>query len=895
MNRWTRFCLTIYRRLARAYPLEVRMLHGEELDRAGEDAVPEVWARYGMAGLVSLLIDITLQLPVRYLAEVRQDVAYALRRFGASPGLPCVAVLSLSIGIGMCCAVLSQSRAFVGSPPGIPEPGSLVATREPVAYPYFERYRDLRQRDFQVAAVITMVPFAVAPAEEHNVKSERVRGHLVSPEYFSTLGLKPLLGRFFSTELEKPGMAPVVVVSERFWRRRLGASRNAVGQTLRLNGRAATIVGVAPEKFLGIWPAVPADVIVPVTCAGALAPELRENALHRADQPIFQVVLRLAPGTRIGVAEAALEIQTRNLDRENGLDSARDRGGKSVRLMPAGTMFLMTPEQRAFLEGFNVVLWALVLTLACANLANLLLARGNARKKEIAIRLSVGASRARLVRQFLVESLLLALAGGLGGVALAYGITRIISSLPMPGPMPLDYDFRPGGGELLLTLAVALASGIWFGLAPALSSARTDIGRALKEGCQAPLRGYRRFGLRNLFVAGQMAASMTLLVVTWYIVSGFWQQSRLDPGFELANLNLFSIDPVRDGYSAENAAALFAALPEELLRVDGVRTVSLADSVPFSNLTAEQPDTRVAAHSGPGGEEMQPVFRLRIGPDYFAAAGVALLGGREFDRRDQSQDATGGERDSPAILNQKAARELFHGENPIGKRLREGNRNYTVVGVTRDVRSGFLVSNPLPTLYLPLTLDWLRNNPGYRATFLLRGTTGRDVLPAVRERLASLHPDVTMFDPRTMKEDLARLNAFVEWDSTIYVILGLFALLLACIGVGGVTLYAVTQRRKEIGIRIALGARNAQIQGLVVKEGLALVMAGSALGFAGAYAIARTLNSNAVLAQVMTGRGDDPLVIVAAPLALASVAMLACYLPARRATAIEPLEALREQ
>jgi hypothetical protein len=193
-------------------------------------------------------MDIALQLPVRYLAEIRQDVAYALRRFGASPGLPCVAVLSLAIGIGMCCAVLSEFRAFVGSPPGIPEPGSLVATQEPVAYPYFERYRDMRQTQFQLAAVVTMVPFAVAPAEDHNVKSERVRGHLVSPEYFSTLGLKPLLGRFFSTELEKPGMAPVVVVSERFWRRRLGARRNSVGETLRLNGRR-TIVGVAPEKF----------------------------------------------------------------------------------------------------------------------------------------------------------------------------------------------------------------------------------------------------------------------------------------------------------------------------------------------------------------------------------------------------------------------------------------------------------------------------------------------------------------------------------------------------------------------------------------------------------------------------------------------------------------------
>jgi predicted permease len=797
----------------------------------------------------------------------------------------------------MCCAVLSELKAFVGSPPGIPDPGALVATREPVAYPYFERYRDMRQAGFQLAAVLTMAPFAVAPAEDRNVRSERVRGHLVSPEYFSTLGVKPLLGRFFSPALEKLGMAPVVVVSERLWRRRFGADSNAVGRTIRLNGRAATIVGVAPQKFLGIWPAIPADVVVPLTCAGALAPELRGDPLHRSDLAMFRVVLRLSPGTSMGAAEASLETATRNFDRENGLDSARDRGGKPVRLMPAGTRFMMTPEQSSFLDGFNFVLWALVLTLACANLANLLLARGNARKKEIAIRLSVGASRTRLVRQFLMETVLLSLAGGAGGVALAYGITHVICSIPMPSPLPMEYDFRPDREALLVTLAIAMAAGVGFGLAPALSSARTDIGRALKEGCQAPLRGYRRIGLRNLFVVCQMAASLMLVVVTWYIASGFWQQSRLDPGFELANLNLFSIDPIRDGYSMEDAAALFATLPEELSHVSGVRTVSLADSVPFSNLAADQPNTRVTAPAGPGGEEQRTVFRMRIGADYFAAAGIVLVGGREFDRRDQGLVAGRVEGGSaiPAILNQKAARELFGDENPIGKRLREGNLTYTVVGLARDVHSGFLVTKPVSTLYLPLTLDWLRNNPGQRATFLVRGTTGREVLGAVRERLASLHAGVTMFDPRTMKEDLERLNAFVQWDSTIYMILGVFALLLACIGVGGVTVYAVTQRRKEIGIRIALGARGRQIQGLVLREGVALVMAGSVIGLGGAYALVRAFANSPVMGQMMAGRSDDPMVIIAAPLALAALAMLACYLPARRATEIDPMAALRTE
>jgi predicted permease len=888
MNLRLSICLTLYRRLASAYPHEFRILYGEDLERLGEDAAPEAWRRYGLSGLVRLLADIAVRLPAEYLTEIRRDVVYALRVLAKAPGFTSVAVLSLAVGIGMCCAVLSESQAIVGPPPGVSDPAALVTfIWSQASYPYFERYRDAHQVVAAATAVLGPVPFAVAFTGDKSARAERFFGHLVSPEYFTALGVTPAAGRVFGPETEKPGMPPVVVVSDRFWRTNLGGDPRAVGRRLRLNGSMATIVGIGPKGFLGVWPQSPADLFVPVTCGALLAPELSGDPLHRSDREIFRVVFRLAHGVTLPAAEAALDAMTRNLDQETGARHDRDRKGRVVWLMPAGTVGYMTPEQHAFVNTFNVVLWALVLSLVCANLASLLLARGSQRRREIAIRLSVGASRPRLVRQFLTESVLLSFAGGLAGIVLAYGMTHVLSSLPLPSQIPLEFNCPPDFHVLAITLAVALAAGMGFGLAPALSSTRADIGVTLKEGAQAPLRGYRRFGSRNLFVVGQMTASLMLLLVTWFVALGFLSTTRMDTGFEIPNLNLVSLDLVRDGYSAERAAALFTNLPDELSRVNGVRAVALTGSALF----AGGGPTRLSAPAGDGkvGQVVQTAFRERVGANYFATLGVPLLGGREFDRRDREQDA-------PAILNQTAARELFGDEDPIGRRIREKELTYTVVGLTRDMRGGFLRPNPVATVFLPLTAEWLGKNSAQRVTVLVRGTAGRDTLAAVRDRMALLHPDLTVFNVHTMREDLDRMNAFVEWQSTIFLILGVFALLLACIGLGGVTAYAVARRRKEIGIRMALGARARQVQGLVLREGTALVVVGSALGVSGAYALARVFSAYSdVLARTFGQRDSNPLLLVGAPLVLAGLAMLACYLPARRATRIDPVSALREE
>ena len=888
MNLRVNICLALYRRLASAYPHEFRVLYGEDLDRLGEDAAPEAWRRYGVPGLVKLLADIAVRLPGEYLAEIRQDVVYALRTLAKAPGFTSVAVLSLGVGIGMCCAVLSECRAIVGPAPGLRDPATLATfIWSQVSYPYFERYRDAHQTVAAAAAVIGPVPFAVAFTGDKSERAERVSGHLVSPEYFTTLGVAPAAGRVFGPETERPGAAPVVVVSDRFWRTHLAADPHAVGRSLRLNGSMATIVGIGPRNFLGIWPQSPADLFVPVTCGVSLAPELSGDPLQRSDREIFRVVFRLAPGVTLPAAEAVLDTMTRNLDREIGTRPDRDRKGRVMRLMPAGTVGYARPEQHALVDTFNVVLWALVLSLVCANLAGLLLARGSQRGREIAIRLSVGASRARLVRQFLTESVLLSSTGGLVGILLAYSITHVLSSLPLPSQIPLEFNCRIDLHVLAITMATALVAGIGFGLAPALSSTRTDIGVTLKEGAQAPLRGYRRFGLRNLFVVGQMTASLMLLLVTWLVAMAFLSISHVDTGVDVANLSLVSLDPLRDGYSPQAVAALFTKLPNELSRVNGVRAVALTGSALPSHGDATH--VSAPARDGKVGQVVNSAYRERVGANYFATLGVHLVAGREFGPLDREQDAT-------AILSQTAARALFGAEDPIGRRIREGERNYTVVGVTRDMRVGLLTPNPMATVFLPLTAEWLGKNAEQRVTVLVRGTAGRDTLAAVRGRMASLHPDLTVFNLHTMQEDLDRLNSFVQWMSAMYVILGFFALLLASIGLGGVTAYAVVRRRKEIGIRMALGARAGQVRGLVLREGTALVAVGSVLGVSGAFALARVFAAYSdVLAHNLGYRGSNPLLLVGAPLVLAGLAMLACYLPARRATGIDPMTALREE
>ncbi len=893
MNRQENLCLAIYRRLASAYPHEFRLICGEDFDRLGEDMVPEAWRRFGFWGLVRLLANTAVHLPFEYLAEFRQDASYAWRTLARSPVFTVVGILSIAIGIGMCSVILSESNGLLRPAPGIEEPSTLLTMQGRVSYPYFEQYQDRHDIVASAAAVLRLVPFAVVPSGGTS-PAERVYGQIVSPGYFSTLGVKMAAGRRFDPATEKFGAAPVVVVSERFWRNHLNSNPGVIGHRLRLNGRMAKIIGVASGDFLGVWPWNPSDLFVPAMSDISTAPELSGDPVHQDKAAIFQIVLRLKNGVSIAAAEAALDATKRTLDQQKGLEQKGDRKGLEISLIPAGTFSLITPRQRVFILTTNVILWALVLSLVCANLANLLFAHSSRRRREIAIRLSVGASRARLVRQLLTESILLAAAGGLASIALAFGVTRMISALPLPEAVPVELKVEPDFRVLLFTLAIGVIAGIGFGLFPALGVTRTDPNPALKEGSRGALRRYRRWGVRNLFIVWQVASSLMLLLITGYVVLGY-RHTAINPGFSLAGLDLLSIDPVRGGYSADRAAALLANLPDELKNAAGVREIGVTGGVPFANLTADRPNTTISTAEASDDREIAcPAFSERIGTGYFAALGAPLLRGREFDKREGHDVAP--ERAIPAIINQTAARALFGLTDPIGRQMRGGDSKFIVIGMARDVRSGFLMPKPVATIFLPLTAEWFGRNQAQRLTLLVRTAPGREALQSVESELALRHPDLLIFDVKTMQEKLEELNSFIDWSSSIYVVLGILALLLACIGLAGVTAYAVVRRTKEIGVRTALGATTGQVRRMILSEGAVLVIAGSTLGYFGAFTLSRVFSASMeAFATTFAMGANQPALLVGAPVLLSTLAILACYVPAARAARIDPVTALREE
>jgi predicted permease len=694
-----------------------------------------------------------------------------------------------------------------------------------------------------------------------------------------------------SPELDKPGDAPVVVISDRFWRNRLNSSPDAVGQVLRLNGQPATIVGITPKNFNGALGVIPAELFVPITAPPALAPELANDVLHQRNAKEFLAILCLAPGVTTESAEAALDAITRRLDQQDTSLPARTDKGRSVTLLFAGTNVPMPRKLKPALIGFFLALMGLIILLACMNLANMLMARGANRRKELAIRLAVGASRFRLIRQMITEGLLLSLLGGLAGFALAYGLALLNSRFTPPMTVPIESSFNLDWRSGVFAFGIAIVCGIGFSLVPALQATKTDLTPALKEGSALRLPGYRRFGLRNLLMVTQVAASLMLLLMTGFLVIGISKDSSIETKFDPKAMLLFSLDPVRDGYSPEKAQALFEKLPGWLRTTAAVRSIALAAEPPFS--TEVEPSPVTVDDSQQSSPLQKPVVKQTVGAGYFATLGEPILAGREFEERDQrGQSDTS--KTLPALLNETAARGFFGSGTVLGKRLRDDQQSYEIVGVVPDTKDvqGFRQS----ILYLPLTPRNFARPPAGGMTILIRSDAATDALSGIRNEIALLDPNLNIFNVQTLSAYLDRSRSALRFSVQTYGGIGLFGLVLAAIGLAGVTAYAVAQRRKEIAIRTAVGATKAQVLRLVLREGTALVSAGTVLGFLGAIVLARIVSAlTSIFVDALKIGTNDPRLLVGAPLLLAAVAMLACYVPARRSAQIDPLKALREE
>jgi len=882
----------LYQRMAEAFPHEFKLAFGEEMLRDGEDAVEQIAQRRGLTGLLPQMADLAVRLPVEYLSEMRRDLRYAARALAKSPGFALVGILSMGLGIGLATSIYSTGWQLLNQPlPDAANASRLAMAEAPVSYMYIERYREQRNLFSGVAALETGIPFNVGG--NNGTKPQRVFGQLVSPDFFAVLGVNAEQGRMLDPVLDGASGTTSVVLSDRYWRSYFGGAADVVGQTLRLNGQNATIVGVAPRGFDGAATLSPSDVFVPVTASAAMAPELANDVLHAPHVRRFAALFCLAPGVTLDRAEAALDGITRRLDKDDPAAPPQQDKAKRVVLMPAGTRVPIPRKMLPVLDGFYVVLFALILGIACMNLATMLIARGANRRRELAIRLSIGASRWRLVRQMISEGMLLSLLGGVAGFGLSVALNALNAQVPHPAGAPVSSAMGVSWHGALFAFVVAVICGIAFSVAPAVQTTHVAVGPALKQGAAAQLAGYRRFGLRNLAIVGQVTGSMMLLLIIGFLAIGIGRGAEVGPRFDVRRMILASFDPVRDGYTPEKATALFATLPERLRDSGEVGRFALAAQPPFSG--NDETDANLPLAADGASKKIAVVANDTVGAGYFAVLDEPLLAGREFteaDERTAGSAATGAA--TPVILNATAARSLFAKENAIGRRVRNGNQVYEVIGVAQDLRTG--LGMQLPTAYLPLTARNFAQPGPSGITLMVRTGGGADAVAGIRRAMAAVDPKLTLFDVQTLG-DYLELNRYAMKTATrTYGGMALFALLLSAMGLAGVTGYAVAQRKKEIGIRMALGARKLQVLRLVLREGATLIGAGMILGFLGAMALSRILSAMlTVFARAFQVGAGDPRLVVGVPLLLAGVALLACWIPARRAAQIDPLEALRQE
>ncbi|MBM3813676.1 MAG: FtsX-like permease family protein [Acidimicrobiia bacterium] len=865
--------IRLYRWLARAFPEEFRHAFAEPLNQASEEIIRDAASRRGWLGLLPVFADLLFRLSAEHLRDLSADLRYALRQLRNSPGFALTAILSLTIGIGMTTSMYSQFRSTIfRSLPAVAQPATLLTTRQSFSYPNYKALRDSSGQWQSLAAYLAPVPFALGEPG----RATRVWGHLVSDNYFQLLGLHY---RFSD--------APAAVISHRLWKNHFASERNLPGKTIYLNGQPITVLAVAPEEFLGASPMMmAADVWIPVTAQKSIAPELASSPLEDRKVAAFHILGRLNPGLDSEQAETAMDGFLRRQEQQYN-DPGKERKERRITLLPGGRLVPIRDQDLPAVSGFALVLAGLMLWIAGANVGNLLLARSAFRSQEIATRLAMGAGRSRIIRQLITESSLIAILGGIGAVAFAWwsmiSSDAVLALLPEYTNLTWIFDWE----TYAVSAAVGLLLGILCGLAPALQASRVGLAPMLKEGAAARLRRFRWWSARNMLVFQQVAGSLALLLVTGFIVLGFARSSSTKLGFEPAGLHLVSIDPLRDGLSAEQTRQLISSLPDQLRLLPEVHAASLSLSPPFGAFGAE---SVTATDVSPGGKIQLSLRTEQVGAGFFETAGIPILAGRAFHPDDHRRPVP------VTIVNQKMAAENWPGQHATGRTIELEGVTHEVIGVASNVRSGFAMDLVHPGAYrLTRPADFLTPGP-QGVILLLRTPPGVDAAALLRRHLARTDPRITVFNSRSAAEVVQKMNHISELTMMVYGGMGLFSLILAVIGLAGVTAYAVAQRSHEIGIRVALGATRLRILRLVMREGAALVITGLVTGMAMAISLTKLLASFVDgLTQALAISTSDPLLLAGAPLLLALLTLAACYIPARRAARIDPVAALRRE
>jgi putative ABC transport system permease protein len=835
---------------------------------------------------------------IRVIDSLIQDLRYGMRMLLRHKGFTSVAILSLALGIGANTAIFSLADALLwrGLPMANHDRLFIVkrggGTSSTFSYPDYVDYRN-RNQVFKRLAAYSITTLAFGDGE----RSEVVLGESVTGNYFDVLGVPMARGRAFTPEEDRtPGTHPVAVVSYDFWQRRFGGDPHLVGKTLTFNNQGFTVIGIAVAGFVGASVPIRAEVWVPMMMRAmgkpGGAPELNDRQAELLD-----AVAQLKSGVSREQAEAELETTNRQLQQAYPApnrfneDAAAFQQSRRMWLAPARGTFIQKLRRMVSQAAMLATAVAcLVLLIACANVANLLLARGAGRRKEIAIRLAIGAGRIRLIRQLLTESLLLALAGGAVGLLLAFWINQLLMSLQPPWPPPFDFkaDLRLDGRVLGFTLLLSMLTGVVFGLAPAWAATKPDVIPALKDETRTS-DGRRRFALRNLLVVAQVALSLVLLIAAGLFIRSLQQVRAIDPGFDTNNGLVMTFDLGRQGYSEERGRQFYQQIIERLESMPGLRSMTVADYFPVGWKALGTP---ITIEGQPSHADAQPIIAMRqhIGLRYFETTGTPLLRGRDF----AAWDTASSER--VVIINETLARRYWPNIKDVGevvgRRIRIGRNPdepwSVIVGVAGDCKYFYFGIGEAQheAIWTPIAQN-------YAASFqmLVRVTAeAPGVASAIRREVAALDSNLPVQNIMTLHEQVSLWLWPSEIGAGLVSALGSIGLLLAAIGLYGVMSYAVTQRTREIGIRMALGAQARDVLGVIIGQGMRLTLVGVAIGLTAAWALTR------LVASLLYGVSvRDPLTFAGVPLVLAAVAWLACYIPARRATKVDPLQALRDE
>ena len=829
------------------------------------------------------------------LESLLADIRYAVRWLRRSPGFALVAVASLAIGIGFNTALFAIVDAVLFKPLPVTEPARLVDvfTSDSTGTVEFSTssypdYVDLNARNAVFDGLVGYSPMFAALNLDG--RSRLAMGEIVTGNYFPVFGVNAALGRTILPADDAPGAPKVVMVSRRYWARELGSAPDAVGRTLRIRGSAYTIVGVAPARFSGMVPILAPEMWIPVSASLDVEPVGLHDAVpsptgttrldRRADRWLFMRG-RLKPGVTIDQVRANLTVLASQLSADNPATN-RDR---HLAVKPTSDVHFH-PSLDPVLVPIAAVLMivvGLVLLIACANVASMLLARASSRHKEIGIRLAIGASRGRLMRQLVTEAVVLSLLGAAGGVLLAWWITSAVAALSLPLPIPLAFDLRIDGRVLAFTLAATFIASLLAGLAPALQATKPSLVADLRGEVTGSQAAGRRWTLRDALVAGQMAITALLLVIAALLTRSFIAAQRTNPGFAVNRLAIVSTDTSMLKLTADQSQRFYQNAIDRVSAIPGVESAALASRVPLQ-LNANNWEIWVPGRHRPG-EHGDSVEVTTVSPEYFKTMGVGIVEGREFTNADRP--------DTPrvAIVNETLARRVWPGQSAIGKifhtRGGEGPP-FQIVGVSADHKVKTLSELPTPFLQIPRT-----QRPGpYSAIIARTRGDANALLRDMRRELLALDPNVVLVENQTMEMQVDATLFPMRASAWLVSGVGLVAMLLAAIGLYGVIAYSVARRTREIGIRVALGARPGAVVRLVMRQGLVVAVAGLLAGGAvtGVVAFLAAREISGVLYRVSVG---DPFSWGGAAVLLLTVSAFANLIPAWRASRVDPSEALR--